>query len=335
MSSFPSPAYALGPEGLVLPVIDICHPAFALDPSKAELAARLEEACARMRDFAAMPGLERARAMESAMRDSRLTAAIGAARGGYLGGMATYLLKLGPENLGPWATAADRELASTLPCYSARLRLRDSAKLLAAELKAALAAAGGKTLRLVGVAAGPAMELLNALMLARREGSPALEGRRVRLQVLDLDGEGPAFGERALRALMAEGQALSGLDLGFSSAAYDWDEPSALAGLLGAIDPGREIAVFSSEGGLFEYASDESISANLRAIAAAAPAGTAMAGTMSVAEEPARLFNQGSGTALRLRSLEELSGLCARSLWRLERVVDCPLSRSFLLRLEG
>ncbi|MDD1762940.1 MAG: hypothetical protein LUQ59_11980, partial [Methanothrix sp.] len=88
----PGVTYAVAPSGLELPVIDTGHPAFHVDDSALVAASRPE----RMRPPSFIGGL----VMKPMLRRSRLAAAIMGARGGYLGGMTTYLLKLGPDNLG-------------------------------------------------------------------------------------------------------------------------------------------------------------------------------------------------------------------------------------------
>jgi hypothetical protein len=325
-----------GPGGFEIPVIDLSHPAFSLDPSEEELARAMAATVAYVRRLSRMPPFARKISMALALRGSRLAAAAASARSGYLGGMATYLLKLGPDCLGSWANGADRAVASSFPCYSARLRMRDAASLIAEEIGRMRGAQGGSRIRLVGIAGGPSMEIVNALIFARRRFPGFLEGREIRIDSLDIDAEGAAFGARALEALLSEGGALHGLDARMRGVVYDWDDAKSLAAALG---PGRSSGegargetVFSSEGGLFDYASDESVSANLRAIGELAGRGAAMVGTMSVAEGEAGIVNGASGAALRLRRLTDFEALAAGAGWMIEDRLERPLSRCFLLR---
>ena len=56
----------------------------------------------------------------------------GARRGAILSGLTTYLLKLGPDNLGDaYAKPIDRRIAASVPTMAVRLRLQDMATLLA------------------------------------------------------------------------------------------------------------------------------------------------------------------------------------------------------------
>ena len=168
-------------------------------------------------------------------------------------------------------------------------------------------------------------------MLVRRAEPSALEGRKIVVHVLDRESAGPAFGERALEALKAEGFPLHGLDATLRHVPYDWSEPSALGELGRAIGSEGAACAVSSEGSLFEYGSDEDIAANLRAFAQAGPDDAAWVGTQSRADGDARLFNSASGAAVRLRGREELAAVAEGALWRVERSVDCPLSVSFRL----
>jgi hypothetical protein len=329
----PGLCYALAPSGLELPVIDLGHAAFALELGQVELEAALEEAVRDIRRRQASPAFLQKLTLRLLLRGSLLAKAVGGARGSYASGLGTYLLKLGPDNLGEgYAKRIDRAIASSLPCLSARLRLRDVASLLVLALREPLAARPSAALRIVAIAGGPAMDCLNALMALRREGLGALEGRRIGIVVLDRDREGPAFGARALAALLEEGSPLSGLDISMDFRAYDWNEAEGLDEALGGADPEGEITAISSEGGLFEYGSDEAISANLRALATRAPRDAVFVASMSIAEGSARLVNEASGAAIRFRSLEEVAALAEASGWRLGRVLPCPLSRSFELR---
>ncbi len=325
--------YALSPDGIELPVIDLGHSAFRIEVSEEELAGRMSEAVRDIEARRRAPPLVSKIMLKLLLRGSLLAKAVSGARGGYVSGMGTYLLKLGPENLGGgYAKRIDRAIASSLPCLSARLRLAAVAELLALSLRRPLIESPGAELILVALAGGPAVDCLNALLAVRREGSGVLEGRRIRILVLDRDTDGPAFGGRALAALTAGEGPLSGLDVALESRAYDWDEASTLPAALGGAGA---IVALSSEGGLFEYGSDEAISANLRAIRRLAPGAVAFVGTMSKAEGEAGLVNRASGAALRFRSLGELASLAEAAGWAMGERRGCPLAEVFALRPEG
>jgi hypothetical protein len=262
-----------------------------------------------------------------------LARGIGGAKQTFLGGMETYLLKLGPENLGSaYAKPMDRRIAASLPVLGVRLRLQDMARLLADALGPLLAAsAPGAPVRLLNIAGGPASDSLNALILLRREQPRALDGRHVQIDVLDRDRDGPAFGQGALAALAAVGAPLHGLDAVLRHVPYDWTDPAGLRPVLDDARAAGAAAVGSSEGGLFEYGTDDDILANLACLRDAAPAGFAMAGSVTRADEPTRRLRQTSTPGTRPRGLDAFRALSARGGWQVARVIERPFSDQVLL----
>jgi len=340
-------AYAPDEEGRALPLIDIGHRAFSLDPSESEIRSRVEKALADTKAQAGR-GWSPRKALFSLMAGrSILARGIASSRGTFVSGMSTYRLKLGAENLGAWASPIDRAIADSLPCYSARLRLRDVALLLAGACAAAIAERPRGPPRLINVAGGAAMDSLNALMVLFRADPSALEGRKVVISVLDLDEAGPAFASRALDAWRAEGMPLARLALRLERIAYDWRDAGALRELGRAACAEGAACVVSSEGGLFEYAADEDIAANLRGLAEGWAEGwtdgraggadvqarrpPVWIGTMSRVDGPAAFLNGASGSPVRLRPRAARETAAETVGYRLTRAVDCPLSTSFRL----
>jgi hypothetical protein len=332
-------SYAFAEKGLELPVIDLAHPAFGLDPLKAsalepaELERLMAEALEDLRKRERMPAFAQALMARLLGRGSILAREIVASRGSYLSGLGTYLVKLGPENLGSgFASELDRKIASALPCLNARLRLRDSVRLLSESLLAPLEAGPGRPLVLIAIAGGPASDSLNAFMAIRRQRPALLEGRKLRVYVLDCDGAGPAFGSASLSALLAEGGALEGLDAAMIRVAYDWNDASTLGAVARDAADAGAITAASSEGGLFEYGDDAAIAANLEALAGG-PAGISVVGTLSRDDGPARILNEASGASIRIRirGSGEFEALLRSGGWAIGREVDTPLSRVFAL----
>ncbi len=194
----PGVSYALGHLGpvgqgdvgakdeLELPVVDVTHPAFALAPTDAELAAAVARFLTEPQPLAGLPGFLRRPLLRLLLRGSVLARGIQSAEGGFLSGMNTYLLKLGPDNLGAaYARPIDRRIAAALPVMAVRLRLADMALLLAEALGPTLEARPRHPLRLVNIAGGPAMDSLNALIVLqarspRRPRRPPDPDRRAR-----------------------------------------------------------------------------------------------------------------------------------------------------------
>src|SRR5439155_20839888 len=82
-------------DGMSLPVIDVPHPAFALAMTDAEIASMSERFVDESAQRQEMPPPVR-----QALERSMLGRALMAASGTFLTGMNTYVLKLGPGNLG-------------------------------------------------------------------------------------------------------------------------------------------------------------------------------------------------------------------------------------------
>jgi hypothetical protein len=315
--------YARTQDGSELPVIDVTHPAFALPHDEA----RMEKGVARFvrneRARARIPRSIQRAILQLASRRSRLARAFYDASEGVVGGMALYAAKLGPTMLGPgYSGFIDRLIAGAPPSRLARLRLEDMARLLADGLGPILAAKSGAPLHLFNIAGGPAADSWNALLWLQKERRGALGQRKIAINVLDRDEEGPAFGARAVAALRCEGGPLRELDVTFRRIAYDWRDTGALGALLGEIDTERDAVAVSSEGGLFEYGSDDEIVANLDAIRARTPSGCVVAGSVTRAEGPPEFLRE---FAVRPRTLRAFGALAQRGGWTVARVIERAL----------
>src|SRR5262249_43711290 len=221
----PGVHYALTADGLELPIVDVTHSAFALATTDAEQAAQVQAFLQQQQPFERLPAPVRRLLMRFLLRGSVLARGMRGARGSFLPGMDTYLFKLGPDNLGAaYAHPIDRRIAAALPALGMRLRLQDMARLLADAVAPQMAARPAAPLRLVSIAGGPAMDALNALIILRREQPRELAEREVRIDVLDLDATGPAFGVRALAALSAPGAPLHALRASLHPVRYDWTD---------------------------------------------------------------------------------------------------------------
>ena len=328
----PGVCYAVTRGGLELPVVDVTLPAFALnltDQALADLTAAFVRDEARR---ARLPGFLQRLILRLVLKGSTLGRGVLAAEGTYLTGMNTYLMKIGADNLGGGYTGRiDRQIASALPPLAVRLRLRDMARLLADGLAPALAARPREPLRLLNIAGGPAADSLNALLVLQQEHPEWLRERPVRIQVLDGDDEGPEFGARALAALRAAGAPLHGTQVDFERVAYDWGEVSALRRHLGVAE-GCAIVAASSEGGLFEYGSDEEIVANLEALREGMPPDGLVVGSVTRAFGPAQQVKSSTRVATRPRTLEGFTALAHRSGWTVARALEAPFSYNVSLR---
>lgn len=330
-SKQPGVCYALTNDGLELPVVDITHSAFALSISEEKQRALVARFIGEQRRFARLPGFVRVPLLRFVMRGSIMAEGLRRAEGTFLDGMTTYLFKVGPKNLGDYALPIDRKMAASLPALALRLRLGDMARLLADQLGPRLSADAQRPLHLLNIAGGPGIDSLNTLILLQREQPGLLSGRRITLCVLDGDERGPAFGARALQALQAHGAALHGLSIEFRHQPYDWRNVAGLSPALNAAHSQGALWIGSSEGGLFEYGSDDDIVSNLRALAEAADAGASVVGSVTRNDEAIQTLKLTSTAATRPRGLDAFRKLCARAGWMVTRSIPRPLSDQVVL----
>lgn len=332
----PGVYYALTTDGLELPVVDVTHAAFAVSPTDAEQAALVAAFLAQEMPFAKLPAVVRRGLLRFFLRGSVLARGIRGAQGTFLGGMSTYLLKLGPGNLGDaYAKPIDRRIAASLPVLAVRWRLADMARLLADRLAPRLEADAGAALRFVNIAGGPAMDSLNALLLLARERPALLASRAVAIDVLDGDADGPTFGARALAALSAPGAPLHAVDARLRHIVYDWNDTRPLRDVLDDARRAGEVTIGSSEGGLFEYGSDDAILANLTTAKEAAPPDFAMLGSVTRADRPVQKLRETSQPATRPRGLEVFRALVGRAGWRVEGAIERPFSDQVVMVRAG
>ncbi len=325
--------YATTDDGLRLPVIDITHPAFAL-PDDAESVAALDGAVRdAQRRYARMPRFIMRFLLRRAARRSQLLADIVnvGAKAGFLSGLTTYIMKLGAQNLPPpFTTDVDRRMASSPSILALRLRLQQTAQLLAQGLEPLLTVNSAAPLVLINIGGGPAIDSLNALILLRRRNAAVL-ARPIAINVLDLDPAGPRFGAAALAALAAEDQSLAGLDIAFTHQAYDWNAPAPLTDLVKRTVSQSAVVAASTEGALFEYGSDDAIVANLMALHDTGRGAKVVVGSVTSADPSHRQSVLNSGFKLMPRGLDGFRPLAERGGYRIARSETTPLGDQVLL----
>ncbi len=318
--------YAATNDGSVLPVIDITQPAFAVSIDQQQLHAMSEEFVLESKQRQAMLP-----ALRDALKNSLLGKGLMAASGSVLSGLGTYLLKLGPDNLGASAQAVDRAIASSFPAFNARIRLQDMARLIADSLASSLAAVPHRPVHLVNVAGGPAADSWNALIYLRRENVSLLTSRPILIAVLDVDDEGPGFGARAIAALRRPGAPLAELEISLRHIPYNWAQSDQLRHALDSLKTNDAVCVTSSEGGLFEYGSDEEILSNLEVLRLGTPRDASVVGSVTRDGEPVRSSRSPGSAAIRPRTKAAFEHLAKTAGWNLERVIERPFSYHILL----
>ena len=322
--------FATTADGLRLPVIDVTHPAFAVPDDPTSLATRRDAFLAWDRGNRRMPRIVMRLLMRLAARRSPLLRKMIASDKGYLDSISTYILKLGADHLPPgFDGPVDRKVAAAPHVGLIRLRMQQIARLLAEALVAPLADAPEAALHLVNIAGGPALDSINALIMLGRTHA-ALIHRPIAIHVFDAQQDGPTFGARALLALTAPGGPLHGLEVQFQHHAYDWNDTAPLARLLAGLAARGAIIAASSEGGLFEYGTDDAVVANLTVLAQAGV--PIVAGSVtSASDERKRMIAQ---TRLRLfaRGLEGFAPLAERSGYAIAESRTAVVSEQVLLR---
>jgi hypothetical protein len=307
----------------LLPVVDVTNSAFAISLSDAALAAMSAKYVEESRNQDVPPQLR------EALSRSRLGSGLMAARGTFLSGLNTYLLKIGPENLPEDFEPIDRRIAASFPAVTARLRLQDMASLMSEGLTGALAAGDHRPLHFINIAGGPAADTWNTL-IQLKHANRHIRDREISISVFDLDHQGPEFGARAFEALQTASGPLDGVRLKFRNYLYNWAAPEQLRQFLASNELEQSVCAVSSEGGLFEYGSDEEIGGNLTTLRELTPADTVVVGSACRASELTRVHS-GIGVTLRPRTPEAFRDLVEQAGWEVDRVIERPFSDNFRL----
>jgi hypothetical protein len=214
--------------------------------------------------------------------------------------------------------------------------MRHVSRLLADGLAPTLSQRKTAPLHLINIGGGPAMDSLNALILLQKEQPDLLAGRQIIIHVLDLDAEGPSFGGRALTALQAQGAPLHGVTATFDAIRYNWADTSPLRKLIDQFES-EAVVAGSSEGGLFEYASDDEIVANLKVLHSGTPGDMVMVGPVvrdsSTLDPRLRSTEHVPGRpAVRYIGLEAFGKLAHLAGWTIARTLDGPMHQVVSLK---
>lgn len=324
----PGICYAFSLDGLELPVIDISHPAFRVEISDGELIFRSKRFAQEQASKGALSRWLQHHILPFFLKRSLIGRGLLKMAGGYLDGMTTYLMKLGPDNLGQgYAKPMDFKLAKGMEQAGMimRLRLQDMAETLSKGLAPLLPAGPSRPLHLINLAGGPSMDSLNALLLLQRVQPSRISTRPTQIHVLDLEEAGPQFAGAALAALQAEGSPLHGLTISLKAIHYDWNDTRILESLLKTLPPDALVA-FSSEGGLCDYGSDDQVLAHFRVLKSHSPADTFLAVSFSKPSGDTQQIRRFQLTTLKLRSLEDMQPLAAAAGWEIQASSSRPMS---------
>jgi hypothetical protein len=319
--------YAMAPGGLRLPVIDITNPAFVVDISEAAADALAAAALAEEEARGPLQRLLFRLVWRQLARRSRLVAALRAAGGGYLGGLDTYVMKLGPANLvPPYDGEIDRRILQSPAVTSMRMRLAGTATLLAGTLASELRG-NARPLVILEIAGGPSADALNALILLARDG--LLAGRSTLVTIYDVDDDGPAFAAAMLSALQ-QGP-LADCRIEIEHVRGNWRDTEAIGRLVAAF-PADAVVAATSEGGLFEYGTDSDSAGVLGVLR---PRVGIVTGSVTRAGRLDSLLRRNSRAATLPRSRDAFAALVAPAGYAIAATMPAPLSLQVLLRPAG
>jgi hypothetical protein len=323
--------YAITADGLRLPVIDVTNPAFAIPDDAASLTKSRAAFLAWHERNDRMPRIVTRFMMRLGARRSRLLRKIMASNHSYLDSITTYMLKLGPDYLPPgFDGPVDRKVAGSPHVAMVRLRMQQIAQFLAGALLAPLAGAPDAPLHFVNIAGGPALDSMNALVMLKHAGAK-LTGRPIAIHVFDAQPDGPAFGARALLALMTPEGPLHGLAVDFQHHVYDWNNTAPLVQLLTSLRERSTLMAASSEGGLFEYGTDDAVVANLTALARAGV--PIVSGSVTSSSEARKRMIEQTRFRLFARGLEGFAPLAEQSGYEIAESRSVVMSEQVLLQL--
>ena len=273
--------------------------------------------------------------LRSAARKSRLIDALFNPQSEFLDGMTTYVMKLGAENLvPPYDRPMDRQVAASPHIGLLRLRMQQTARLLADGLVEDLGRAADAPLRLINIGGGPALDSINALILLRRARPDLFEATDHAIRVPGFQ-PGPDRGSaaNALAALQATpGRPLHGVDVAWHQRDYDWNAPAALEQLVADVTSAGGLIAASSEGALFEYGSDAAIVANLTALRAGGTGAKLVAGSVTSADDLRRRMIAQTRFKVIPRGIAGFAPLAARAGFTIANAATAHLSDQVLLR---
>jgi hypothetical protein len=257
-------SYVFTENGVELPVLDITHPLFISSIDEDKLKEMLKKAEKTAEKTAEKLNNLPAFLMKFLAKRSFTMAELLQHKGdnAFLSGVSTLMLKLGPGLIGKGRKRFLDSLASRgIGGIVLRMRVRDLSKCQAKALIPILRKLPDKNLCMINIAGGAASDTINTLFLILQEDPLLLKNRKIEIYVLDIDSFGPAFAAECISVLKSPAGQFNNLDISFRHIQYDWNNPTLLNKLLS--ERKEWLITCSSEGGLFEYCSDEVIEKNL------------------------------------------------------------------------
>jgi hypothetical protein len=326
-NKIPKLSYAFTLNGVELPVLDTTHPLFlsTIDEVKLKEMLRKSEKTAdkTAEKFNNMPLYIKKFLAKRSFIMSELLQENG--DNAFLTGLSTLMLKLGPSLIGKGRKRfLDRLSLKGIGGIVLRMRVRDISKCMAKSIIPLLTRSSEKNICFINIAGGAASDSINALFLILQENPVLLKNRKIEINVLDIDTYGPAFADRCIAALKAPGNRFSDLNISFKHIHYDWNSTAKLEELLS--ERKEWLQICSSEGGLFEYCSDEVIIENLKTIYVNSSEDIIIAGSLL---HDIKIVDAGIIAALKISTsikprflgLEGLKSIINKNKWKLDSLI--------------
>lgn len=302
-------------NNIELPILDITHPDFISSIDETSFRLKCATAAAKAESGKKMPGF--IKGFIKKMFNVENT---------YMSGMSTLLYKLGPDLLRRRKIRLwDKLVSKQYTSMAIRFRLKEICRLQADILIQNLKDSPEKNICFINIAGGAASDSINTLILIQKENPELLKGRIIEINILDLDSFGPNFAKKSLKVLKSPGQLFEGLDISERIIPYDWSNSSEKLLIL-TRERSEWIQICSSEGGLFEYGSDEEIIDNLNQLYLNSPIDMKITGSLVFAKEKVNPgFLAGAellGINMKFLGLTGLKRILAQTKWVLESVQE-------------
>jgi hypothetical protein len=243
-------------------------------------------------------------------------------------------MKLGPDNLGAaYSRKFDKIIAASVPNFFLRKRLQEIARLIAEALNPMLTESPRPNLHFLNIASGPCSDSINALIILNKQFPNLLKNVSIKIHALDLQSQAPAFGARALENLKNPEAPLHGLNISLNYVAYNWANPDRLREYIKKTELKDSIIAVSSEGGLFNYGTDEEIIANLTVLNELPSQAIVLFGTLTPAEGIAVSFAPLTGNTNTIRrTIRGFKEIVDRTPWTVKESHDNGMNYIFELR---
>jgi hypothetical protein len=320
-------SYAFTENGIEIPVLDITHPLFINSINEEKLAGMLKEieqkGEERAESFNKIPGFiknfmaKRSYIMAGFMlKDTEDT---------FLSGMSTLMMKLGPGLIGKGRRKFfDRLGSKAFGAILLRMRVRDICKLHTDILNNQLINERDKNLCFINIAGGAACDSINTLITIYKNAPSLLQNREIEINVFDIDRFGPSYANNCVESLRSTGSYFDGLNVSFNHIYYNWNDTSILDEFLQKRTEWLKIS--SSEGGLFEYASDEDIIKNLNVLYDNSRDNMKIVGSLirdvNTVDPGVRASMKLTNIKARLLGLEGLKTILEKTAWTVENVME-------------